>query len=122
VPTPSPRIETWLGIPHGSTMQVSVQGTTQTELVVASAFVLQDDGHRTTHADAEIQPGPLQLAFESPRKYSIEIDLVFGTDATAAVAAEVLTPTGEALPPLFASSIAGSRGDALSVRLFVTTL
>jgi hypothetical protein len=116
------RVESWLGVPDGSRIRISAIGSTVTELFTAHIFLLRSDGLEQEIPDHLIQPGPVDIPFRFPHSYSIALDLIFATDATAVVTAEVFAPNGEAIPPLFRKSVPGSGGTTLGVSFFVTTI
>ena len=115
-----PRVAHWLGVPDGSNLMISVTGTTATTLVTAIVEV-QDDTAFADYPYAQFQPGPLAIALRSPRKYSIDVDLHFATDAQAQVTARIVTPSGAAFGNSFNATITGTKNTDEFVSFFTLT-
>jgi hypothetical protein len=121
------RIGSWTRVPGGSSIRVSVTGTTATDLVTAHLFLLREDGVEQTFPDSAVQPGPVSILLDSPHTYSLLLDLNFVTAAKAEVTAEVISPFATlvpqdgAPPPVFNTSIQGTQSVISGVTFFVTT-
>jgi hypothetical protein len=119
------RVAIWSNVPGGAQLRVSVNGTTNTSLVTAKALVLPGNGEKQRLTDAELQPGPAPVSLvKSARRYTVLLDVVYTTDGTAEVAAEVLDG-GNRIPPdgsaddHFESTLPGSKGQSLPVTFVV---
>jgi hypothetical protein len=119
------RVAIWSGVPDGAQLLISVKGTTPASLVTARALVLPGNGEKKRLGDADLQPGPAAVALiSSARRYTVLLDLVFTTDGTAEVIAEVVDG-GHQIPPdgsaegQFTSTLPGSKGQSLPVTFVV---
>src|SRR5678816_4593827 len=84
------RVAIWSNVPGGAQLRISVTGTTSTSLVTAKALVLPGNGEKQRLTDAELQPGPAAVSLaKSARRYTVLLDVVYTTDGTAEVTAEV---------------------------------
>jgi hypothetical protein len=121
------RIGSWTRVPHGSRIRISVTGTTEENLVIASVFVIRDDGFEQTVPDSSVQPGPVEILLEFPRSYSLLVDLKFVTAAKAQVHAAVISSGGNVIPQdgappaEFDSTIQGTEGQLSGITFFLTT-
>jgi hypothetical protein len=119
------RVAIWSNVPGGAQLRISVTGTTSTSLVTAKALVLPGNGEKQRLTDADLQPGPAAVALvKSARRYTVLLDVVYTTDGTAEVTAEVVAG-GNRIPPdgsaddHFESTLTGSKGQSLPVTFVV---
>jgi hypothetical protein len=122
------RIAIWSAVPGGSTISISLKGTSKKKLVTGHAFLLRGDGLEESIPDSLLQPGPHAIDLETPHTYSILTDLVYTTSGTAEVMAQVIGPRGRKIAPdgspdpTFKVVLAGSQGQTLGVTFIVITV
>jgi len=119
------RVAIWSNVPGGAQLLISVNGTTAASLVTAKATVFPGEGEKVVLTDADLQPGAASVALvKSARRYTALLDVVYTTDGTAEVAAEVVAG-GKRIPPdgspddHFESTLAGVKGQSLPVTFVV---
>jgi hypothetical protein len=120
-----PRIGIWSKVPDGSRLLISVTGTDETHLVTGHVSVLRDDGNEMTFPDSAVQPGPLVIGLDPGHSFSVFVDLVYTTAATATVSALVLAPVDTVFPQKgappaeFSSVIPGAINFSSGVSFFI---
>ena len=119
------RVAIWSNVPDGAQLRISVKGTTSSALVTARALVLPGKGDRTRLRDADLQPGPAVVALSSSaERYTTLLDIVYTTNATAEVSADVVAG-GNSIPPdgssagPFTSTLPGAKGQSIPVTFVV---
>lgn len=118
------RVKMWSSVPNGSKLIVTVDGTTDTNFVVATIDGLAEPPKKGQEIKAIIdtaEGAPFELPLLSPKRYSVDIVLVFMTDATSTVRARIVNPQGKQFKEALETKITRSKGAIESVALSVGT-
>jgi hypothetical protein len=117
--------ETWSDVPNGSTLEISVKGTTSDNFIVATVEYRVAPGQKgklpTNKAVLDTTGTPLVIPLKSPNLYSAQILIAFMTDADGKFRAVVKTPSGKQFGKALAFDFSGKAGDVVSATLLVIT-
>ena len=118
-------VKIWPGVPDGSKLVVVVEGTGGGKFLVAllEGFVRPPpEGDEIVPVIIDTANGvPTEFAIESPRRYSLDIDLDYRTDATAKVNARVLDKDGNIFLDPLVTEVTRKKGQLEKVLLTIGT-
>jgi len=88
----SEHMKNWMGVPAGSTLVISVTGTTAEKLVTAVVRKRIGGKPAGVSPDNEVQPGPLRVPLPTVDAFGFDVVLTAATAATAKLSAFVELP------------------------------
>ena len=119
----TPNVHSWLHVPQSARLVISLTGTGQNALVIGSGTVHSDNSPPGGFHDPDVQPGPVVVQLVGQDACSVVMTVIFGTDATADVAAFVEdTPGGTRSPVDYHETFKRTKGSAETILFTVVTV
>jgi uncharacterized cupredoxin-like copper-binding protein len=113
------RVEQWIRVPDKSTLIITAKGTTATQSVLATIDAQDGDNNVTDEPINTVTGAPFKMKIRQGMRYSVDVILVWQTQATATVTAEIRTPEDERYGDLYSIDLDGEKGAEEFVSLFV---
>jgi Family of unknown function (DUF5675) len=119
----TPNFHSWVRVPQGSRLVISLSGTTRKNVVTGSGTIRSDNSPPRDFHDDEVQPGPLVVQLVGQDSATVLLNLQFGTAATADVTAFVEDSAGgNRIPVDYHETFARQQGDAEKIVFQVITV
>lgn len=120
----TPNFHAWLRVPQGSRLVIELSGTTKKTIVTGSGTIRTDNAPPRDFHDDEVQPGPLVVQLTGQDAATVVLNLQFGTQATADVAAFVEggPPGGPHVPTDYQESFARPKNSSETIVFQVVTV